>query len=121
MDNKYRINIYNEVNGVAAVSAVDGKLICEKIRAALNSDKCIILDFLNVEFVTSAFFNTAVGNLYSDFNDDVISNIELINITDSDRMLYTQVIERAKEYYCNPDYRENLLNALKEEIDNGNN
>lgn len=114
--NQYRINIYNEVNGVAAVSSVDGKCIYEKIKAAICSDKLVTLDFLNIEFVTSAFFNTAIGQLFNDFSDDKINSICLEHISENDYNLYKQVVDRAKEYYQNPDYRAKLIDALKDEI-----
>lgn len=121
MDNQYRINIFNEVNSIAAVSADDGKLICEKIKVAINNGKDIILDFLNIEFLTSAFLNPAVGQLFSFFDVDKVESIKLENISESDRDLYRQVLERAKEFHTNPDYRKKVIETFKEEIeDNGN-
>lgn len=119
--NQFKINIYNEVNGVAAVSSVDGKNIYEKIKTAINSGKTVALDFLNIEFVTSAFFNTAVGQLFKDFPDEQIEHILLENISQNDEILYNQVMNRAKDYYRNPDYRNKLLEALKEEINDNDN
>lgn len=120
--NLFKINIFNEVNGVAAVSSVDGKNIYEKIKTAINNGKTVALDFLNIEFVTSAFFNTAVGQLFKDFPDEQIEHILLENISQNDEILYNQVMNRAKDYYRNPDYRNKLLEALKDEInDNDNN
>lgn len=122
MNTDFKINIFNEVNGVAAVSSIDGKTVCEKIKAAITNKKHVILDFFNIEFITSAFLNTAIGSLFKDFSDSTIDTIELINISESDKKLYFQVKERAKEYYRNPDYREKLIEALKEEIiEDGNN
>lgn len=119
--NQFKINIYNEVNGVAAVSSVDGKNIYEKIKTAINNGKTVALDFLNIEFVTSAFFNTAVGQLFKDFTDEQIEHILLENISQNDEILYNQVMNRAKDYYRNPDYRNKLLEALKEEINDNDN
>lgn len=121
MESQYRINIFNEVNGVAAVSSADGKAICEKIKIAINNNKIVILDFLNIEFVTSAFFNTAIGSLFEQFDNDKINKIQLVNISDSDKVLYNQVKDRAKEYYTNPNYRKKLIEALKEEIEEDDN
>lgn len=120
-NNQFRINIYNEVNGVAAVSSIDGKNIYEKIKAAINSNKNVVLDFLNIEFVTSAFFNTAIGQLFNDFSDEKINSILLEHISANDLSLYNQVIDRAREYYRNPDYRAKLIDALKGEISGNEN
>lgn len=120
--NEYKINIYNEVNGAAAVSSIDGKSIYEKVKAALNTNKSVILDFLNIEFVTSAFFNTALGALYKDFSDEKdLQKVEVKNLSDNDYSLYMQVMQRAKEYYTNPEYRDKLLESLNEIEANGDN
>lgn len=119
--NQYKINIYNEVNGVAAVSSTDGKNIYEKIKTALNSHKLVVLDFINIKFVTSAFFNTAVGTLYKDFDENTISEIQIENMPDNDKVLYNQVLNRAKDFYCNPDYQTRLIESLKEEMSENDN
>lgn len=80
--NAIRINIFNEVEGRAAVSAEDGEAIFEKLNQALKNNKTVVLDFLNVEIITAAFLNTAVGSLYKEeYTPEFLNNsIKVENI-----------------------------------------
>lgn len=122
MSNKeIKINIYNEVGGSAAVSDTDGQKVFEKINKALKAGNSVVLDFLNIDMVISAFLNTAVGQLYKE-NYDVEylrNNVKATNMNNDDKEILATVLKRAKEYYQNPEYRKNLEEALKEELNNG--
>lgn len=122
MSNKeIKINIYNEVGGSAAVSDTDGQKVFEKINKALKTGNSVVLDFLNIDMVISAFLNTAAGQLYKE-NYDVEylrNNIKVANMNNDDKEILATVLKRAKEYYQNPEYRKNLEKALKEELNNG--
>ncbi len=122
MNNQYKINIYSEVNGNAAVSVSDGDAIYAKICAAIINSKTVVLDFLNIDFITSAFLNMAVGQLYnnSELSEQQINDIKLENISNADRKLYEQVMERAQKYYNDPEYRKQIIESLKREIANDN-
>lgn len=122
MSNKViKINIYNEVGGSAAVSDTDGQKVFEKINKALKSNSSVILDFVNIKMVISAFLNTAVGQLYKEnYSVDYLrNNVKAINISNDDKEILAMVLKRAKEYYQNPEYRKSLEEALKEEMNNG--
>ncbi len=120
-NNEIKINIYNEVGGSAAVSDTDGQKVFEKINKALKAGNVVILDFMNIEMVISAFLNTAVGQLYKEnYSVDFLrQNVKTLNMNKDDREILATVLKRAKEYYQNPEYREKLNEALKKELDNG--
>lgn len=115
-----KINIYNEVGGRAAVSDADGNKLFEKITLALRGGNSVLLDFINIEILTSAFLNTAIGQLYKeDYSVDFLrQNVKTINMQAEDREILKNVLIRAKEYYQNPDYKLKLEEAIKEELDN---
>ena len=119
--NEIKINIYNEVGGSAAVSDTDGQKVFDKINMALKAGNSVLLDFVNIDMVISAFLNTAVGQLYKeDYTVEFLrSNVKTTNMKKDDRDILATVLKRAKEYYQNPEYREKLDEALKEELDNG--
>ena len=120
-NNDIKINIYNEVGGSAAVSDTDGQKVFEKINKALKAGNSILLDFVNIDMVIPAFLNTAVGQLYKEnYSVEFLrSNVKTTNMKKDDWDILATVLKRAKEYYQNPEYREKLDEALKEELDNG--
>ncbi|DAA97225.1 TPA: hypothetical protein CPT80_03300 [Candidatus Gastranaerophilales bacterium HUM_9] len=120
-NNEIKINIYNEVGGSAAVSDTDGQKVFEKINKALKAGNSVLLDFVNIDMVISAFLNTAVGQLYKeDYSVEFLrSNVKTTNMKKDDWDILATVLKRAKEYYQNPEYRAQLDEALKEELDNG--
>lgn len=120
-NNEIKINIYNEVGGSAAVSDTDGQKVFEKINKALKAGNSVLLDFVNIDIVISAFLNTAVGQLYKEnYSVEFLrSNVKTTNMKKDDWDILATVLKRAKEYYQNPEYREKLDEALKEELDNG--
>lgn len=120
-NNEIKINIYNEVGGSAAVSDTDGQKVFEKINKALKAGNSVLLDFVNIDMVIPAFLNTAVGQLYKEnYSVEFLrSNVKTTNMKKDDWDILATVLKRAKEYYQNPEYREKLDEALKEELDNG--
>ena len=120
-NNEIKINIYNEVGGSAAVSDTDGQKVFEKINKALKAGNSVLLDFVNIDMVISAFLNTAVGQLYKeDYSVEFLrSNVKTTNMKKDDWDILATVLKRAKEYYQNPEYRAQLDEALKKELDNG--
>lgn len=116
-----KINVYNEVGGKAAVSDSDGQKIFEKINNALKSGNKVVLDFVNIDMLITAFLNTAIGQLYKeDYSVEFLrENVKTINMGQGDKDLLKTVLVRAKEYYQNPEYKAKLDEALKEELDNG--
>lgn len=115
-----KINIYNEVGGRAAVSASDGEKIYDKILNAINNSTNVILDFVNIEIIASAFLNTAIGQLYKDnySPEQLRTMVKAVNLEKEDVELLKQVLARAKEYYQNPKYKEMLMEVLKDELNN---
>ena len=120
-NNEIKINIYNEVGGSAAVSDTDGQKVFEKINKALKAGNSVLLDFVNIDMVISAFLNTAVGQLYKEnYSVEFLrSHVKTTNMKKDDWDILATVLKRAKEYYQNPEYREKLDEVLKEELDNG--
>jgi len=116
-----KINIYNEVGGKAAVSDSDGQKIFEKIDNALKSGNSVVLDFINIDMLITAFLNTAIGQLYKEsYSVEFLkTNVKTINMKKEDKDILRTVLIRAKEYYQNPEYKAKLDEALKEELDNG--
>lgn len=105
------INIVNVIGDIYAVEAEEGQKVYDLIRKAFDNGNKVILSFLNVEMMTTAFLNTAIGQLYKDFSEEKIKEfLHVQDISDSGIVSLKRVVDTAKLYYKDPD-------ALKRSID----
>jgi Icc-related predicted phosphoesterase len=107
------INVFNVVGSSFGVEAEDGKKVFELIYKALKEKKKVVLSFLNIEVLTTAFLNMAVGQLYKDFSEtDIRSNVEVKDITNPGAVALKRVVDTAKLYYKDPNAMERSINEL---------
>jgi Icc-related predicted phosphoesterase len=98
------ISVFSIVGNSFCVESDDGEKVFKLIKKGLNENKKIILSFQNVEMLTSAFLNTAIGQLYRDFDEEKIkSSLEVENLSPEDKVLLKRVTSTAKLYYKDPD------------------
>lgn len=98
------IRVYQIVGGEVCVAADDGQKVYEQIVSVLQKGKKVQLSFQNVKILTSAFLNTAIGQLYGKFSEEQIK-AGLLPPRDMDKddlALLKRVVDRAKEYFKNP-------------------
>lgn len=109
--NSTKINIVNVIGDVYGVEAEDGQKVFELIVKSFKDKKKVELSFQNIELLTTAFLNTAIGQLYKDYSDIFVKeNLIVTNISDSGKVSLKRVVDTAKLYYDDPD-------ALKRSID----
>lgn len=112
MDNT-TINIVNTVGDSFCVEAEDGQKVFELIKKALSEKRSVTLSFLNVEMLTTAFLNTAVGQLYRDFSEEFIKeNLKVENLTNSGIVSLKRVVDTAKLYYKDPEAMQRSINEI---------
>jgi len=105
------INILNIIGDVYGVEAEDGQKVYELVRKAIDGGHKVILSFLNIEMLTTAFLNTAIGQLYKDYSEEQVKDhLQVTDISDSGKVALKRVVDTAKLYYKDPD-------ALKRSID----
>src|SRR5690554_1028828 len=98
------INIYNIVGNSLCIASDDGEKVYEQIKKALNSDKIAKVSFLNVEMLTSAFLNSAIGQLYRDFSEEQIEKqVKFADLDPDDLATLDRVKRTAKSFYEDPD------------------
>ena len=97
------IRIFEVVGSGLCVAADDGQKVFDQIAASLKKGLKVQLSFMNVKNLTSAFLNSAIGQLYAKFSEDEIrDSIEVIDIEQEDVELLDRVIITAKKYFKNP-------------------
>jgi hypothetical protein len=114
--NRIKISIYAITGDPFCVATDDGEKVFEQIKKIILKNRTVELSFLNVEMLTSAFLNTAIGKLYGEFDEEKIKNsILLSDIRDEDKLLLKRVVDTAKSYYKDPDQFEASINKIMED------
>ncbi|MCD4803205.1 MAG: STAS-like domain-containing protein [Anaerolineales bacterium] len=63
--------------------------------------------------LTSAFLNTAIGQLYRDFTEEKIkSSLSVKHMLPEDKALLKRVTTTAKLYYNDPERMQNSINEI---------
>jgi len=113
--NSITINIVNTIGDVYGVEAEDGQKVFELILKAFNENKKVHLSFQNIEMLTTAFLNTAVGQLYKDHSEDFIkANLSVSDLTESGKVALKRVVITAKLYYKDPEALQRSIDELTE-------
>lgn len=107
------INIVNVVGDSFCVEAENGQKVFELIKKIFLEKKKVTLSFLNVEMLTTAFLNTAIGQLYREFPEEVIKeNLKVENLSQSGLVSLKRVVDTAKLYYKDPDAMQKSINEI---------
>ena len=86
MPEDIRISMFETVGSSLCVASNDGQKVYNRLAAALKTDLPITLSFHNVTTLTSAFLNTAIGQLYEAFTEEQIrSRLKVEDIEPEDR------------------------------------
>lgn len=103
MKNKITISIFEVVGSPLCVASGDGQKVYKRLAVTLKEKHSVVLSFRNVTTLTSAFLNTAVGQLYGEFNEQEIRDLlEVKEMETNDLVLLKRVVDTAKQYFKNP-------------------
>lgn len=112
MSETITLKIYEVVGSSLCVASQDGQKVFEQIRQALKDGKKVRISFQNVESLTSAFLNAAIGQLYGFFDHELLKeSMSVMDIEKDDLALLKRVIDTAKQYFKDPD----VLEAIRKE------
>jgi hypothetical protein len=104
MDKPITLNIFEIVGSEYCVAADDGQKVHDQIVRALKNDLKVKISFNNIERLTSAFLNVAIGQLYGEFPEELLrSNLSVTDIEPDDLDLLKRVIDTAKLYFKDPE------------------
>ena len=104
MSQKITVKVFEVVGGKLCVASGDGQKLHDQIATALNAGKQVEISFANVESLTSAFLNAAIGQLYGEFSEQKIrANLSVSDMAPEDIALLRRVVDTAKQYFKNPD------------------
>lgn len=109
------ILVASMIKGNSALTPKAGDIVFKEILASLQKEQETLLDFRNVDFITTAFLNAAVGQLYSTFNSDYLNRFLKISINERDVPLLLDVIKSAQEYFADKKGFEDKLRGTVDE------
>lgn len=92
-----------------AVSTENGNKVFEIVDSYLQKKEKVELDFAGITIIITAFLNAAIGSLYSkkEYTGDFLNeHLKLENVEKDDRILFKDVIQRAKEYFADKERSE---------------
>lgn len=112
--NNLEIQLVNIVGDYHCVEAEDGQKVYNLILKAFQENKNVTLSFQNVKILTTAFLNTAVGQLYKDYSEEFIKEHLSVsnNITESGKVSLKRVVETAKQFYKDPTAMQKSINEI---------
>ena len=118
MSEAIRISIFEVVGSSLCVASGDGQKVYERLNAALEADRDVVLSFDHVTALTSAFLNAAVGQLYGTFHEDRIRSLLKVEDAEQDDLaLLKRVVDNAKLYFKNTKRYDQAVEETQENED----
>ncbi len=104
MKKEVPLSLFGMVGSAYCVSSADGQKVFRRLATAINDGKKVAVSFANVEYLTSAFLNAAIGQLYGHFAPEHIRrHVRLVGISKPDATLLKRVVENARAYFADPE------------------
>ena len=118
MSGDIRISIFEVVGSSLCVASGDGQKVYERLSAALEKNRGVILSFHNVTTLTSAFLNAAIGQLYGTFSEEQIrAQLKVEDMEQDDLALLKRVVDNAKLYFKDPKRFDKVVEETQENGD----
>jgi len=110
---KYRVC---ELIGENCLSQQAGQQIYDLIYPQLKSGNSVELEFIGVRRFLSVFFNFAIGQLLRDIDSEDLDRLLVVShLNTVGQQTYDNVIENAKHYYSDAQYRKVVDEMIAEE------
>lgn len=116
--NSVRISVFEVVGSPLCVASNDGQKVYERLATAIQEGRSVVLSFHNVDTLTSAFLNAAIGQLYGKFSEDGIrSLVGVEDMASEDLVLLKRVVDTAKQYFKDPPNFNQVIREAMEDRD----
>ena len=116
MNDWITVSAFEIVGSALCVASGDGQKIYDRIARILKEGGCVRLSFRNVNTLTSAFLNAAIGQLYGVFDADKIRNgLRIDDMEPNDIALLRRVVDTAKQYFKDPHRFEQAVRESMED------
>lgn len=120
MKERIKLSLFEIVGGPLCVASSDGQKVYDRLINAFKEERPVIVSFNNITTLTSAFLNTAIGQLYGEFSEEQIrSLLEVQDIQEDDLELLKRVVDTAKQYFKDPKTFDQAVQDTMGDEDNG--
>jgi Icc-related predicted phosphoesterase len=97
---KKTIKVFAVIGSKICVAAEDGQKLFDLLYQAISDNDRLDVSFENIELITAAFLNTAVGQLYGVFSEETITTlVSYTHLEEADEELFRLVVANALRYY----------------------
>lgn len=104
MSEDVMISVFEVVGSPLCVASEDGQKVYDRVKSALEKGRNVTVSFFNVNSLTSAFLNAAIGQLYGEFSQEQIrARVQVSDMEQEDLFLLKRVVDTAKAYFSDPD------------------
>lgn len=106
MPEQVEIKIVEVAGSKFCTASEDGQRVYDRIAEVLRSGRAVRLSFKGAQDLTSAFLNSAVGQLYrGEFSEEELRARLLppADASQDDLALLKRVVDRAKEFFKEPE------------------
>ena len=113
MNKEAAVSVYEVVGSPFCVASGDGEKVYSRLASALKKNRGVSLSFRNVSALTAAFLNTAVGQLYGEFDEEQVhSLLKVEDMASNDAALLKVVKNSAKQYFKDPKGFEDIARKV---------
>jgi hypothetical protein len=110
---KYQIHT---IIGENCMTPDDGQKVYDLIHPELVANVPVELDFTGVNICISTFFNFAIGQLLRDIQPETLNSLlKISNLNPVGRQVLKLVIENAKRYYSDDNFRQAVDRVFTEQ------
>ncbi|HRF57338.1 MAG TPA: STAS-like domain-containing protein [Campylobacterales bacterium] len=112
-----KVDVFGIVGQKDCTLPEDGDKVYKILQKILSKNKKASISFLNVDRLTTAFLNNAIGKLYGEFDETKIkASLSVRDLSKSGLVRLQRVTQNAKSYFKNPDkMRESIKEILGED------
>ncbi len=111
-----KIGVKNAIKTIYCIDTADGEKIYLLLRNTLSEDKLVRLSFEGIELVIAAFLNTAVGQLFKDFDAPYVeSHLSVEDLHEDFQHIWNKVIKRSPNYYTHQEAMDQCISNIIEE------
>ncbi|MBX2905891.1 MAG: STAS-like domain-containing protein [Taibaiella sp.] len=116
MTNTNTVNVKEVIKSTVAVTPDAGEELYAVLRKNLKEDIETYIDFSNIDYLTSAFLNSAIGQLYSEYSrEELNTHLHVLNLSENDLKIFKKVTDRARHFFKNEDLSRNDLKDIIDE------
>ncbi len=118
MSEDIKISVFGTVGSPLCVASGDGQKVYDRLSTALENERCVVLSFHNITTLTSAFLNSAIGQLYGTFSEEEVrAQLKVEDMEQDDLALLKRVVDNAKLYFKDPEKYSQAVEETQENED----